>query len=179
MMKEQQRRKQSFFLESKEQQDKEKIHKQQILQRKQNEMNATVTKRSDEINIMYTNIDGIISRKLELEDYLKEKKPQIVFLTQTKLCEEIQTNIENGNYNIWRKDRKDKKGGGVMLMIKSKIKVINVEYGKGKRALISAQMNTRCAESQTIIVAYVAPKTKTWTKEEHEEIEDTLDKRKR
>ena len=27
--------------------------------------------------------------------------------------------------------------------------------------------------------AYVAPKTKTWTKEEHEEIEDTLKKRKR
>ena len=37
-----------------------------------------------------------------------------------------------------------------MLMIKSKIKVINVEYGKGKAALISAQMNTRCAESQQI-----------------------------
>ena len=44
-------------------------------------MNATVTKRSDEIKVMYTNIDGIISRKLELVDYLKEKKPQIVCLT--------------------------------------------------------------------------------------------------
>ena len=54
---------------------------------------------------------------------------------------------------IWRKDRKDKKGGGVMLMIKSKIKVRNVEYAKGKAALISAQIKTRCGESQNIVVA--------------------------
>ena len=63
-----------------------------------------------------------------------------------------------------------------MLIIKSKIKVKNVEYGKGKAELISAQINTGCGESQKKIVAYVLPKTKTWTKEEHEEIiEDTLE----
>ena len=60
----------------------------------------------------------MIARKLELIDYLKEKKPEIVCLTETKLCEDIQTNIENYNHKIWRKDRKDKIGGGVMLMIK-------------------------------------------------------------
>ena len=63
-----------------------------------------------------------------------------------------------------------------MIMIKSKIKIKNVEYGKGKAELISAQINTRCEESQNIVVAYVPPKTKTWTKEEHEEIiEGTLE----
>ena len=31
----------------------------------------------------------------------------------------------------------------MMLMIKSKIKVINVEYGKGKAELISAQIKTK------------------------------------
>ena len=62
-------------------------------------------------------------------------------------------------------------------MIKSKIKVENVEYGKGKAELISAQIKTRYGESQKIVVAYVSPKTKTWTKEEHEEIiEDTLER---
>ena len=34
---------------------------------------------------MYTNIDGIVSRKLELVDYLKEKKQEIVFLTETTI----------------------------------------------------------------------------------------------
>ena len=31
--------------------------------------------KSDQIKVMYTNIDGIITRKPELTDYLKEKKP--------------------------------------------------------------------------------------------------------
>ena len=63
-----------------------------------------------------------------------------------------------------------------MLMIKSKIKIKNVGCGKGKAELISAQINTRCGESQKIIVACVPSKTKTWTKKEHEEIrEDTLE----
>ena len=62
-----------------------------------------------------------------------------------------------------------------MLMLKSKIRVKNVEYGKDKAELISAQINTRYGESQKIVVVYVSPKTKAWTKEEHEEIiEDTL-----
>ena len=38
-------------------------------------MNGAVTKGSDEIRVMYTNIDEIISRKLELLDYLKEREP--------------------------------------------------------------------------------------------------------
>ena len=133
------------------------VHKQQILERKENEINGAVTKGSDEIKVMYTNIDGL-TRKLELIDYLKEKKPEIVCLAETKLCEEIQTNIENDNYNIWRKE--DKKGDGVMLMIKSKIKVKNVEYGKGKAEVISVQIKTRYGESQNIVVAYVPQKQK-------------------
>ena len=34
-------------------------------------MNGTLTKVSDEIKVMYININRIISRKLELVDYLK------------------------------------------------------------------------------------------------------------
>ena len=111
-----QKRKKSF-LESKRQQNNEMIHKQQMLERKVKENNAATTKGSDELKVMYTNIDGIITRKLELVDYLQEKKPEIVCLTETKLCEEIQTNIENNNYNIWRKDKKDKKGGGLIFFL--------------------------------------------------------------
>ena len=37
-----------------------------------------------------------------------------------------------------------------MLMIKSKIKVINVEYGKEKAELISVQIKTKYGESQKI-----------------------------
>ena len=64
----------------------------------------------------------------------------------------------NNNYNIWRKDIKSKKG--VMIMINSRIKVINVEYEKGKTELTSAHIMIRCEETLKIAVAYVCPKTK-------------------
>ena len=48
---------------------------------------------------MYTNIDGILPRKLELTDYLREEKN--IYLEETK-HEDNQTNIENYNHNIWR-----------------------------------------------------------------------------
>ena len=41
-----------------------------------------------------------------------------------------------------------------MIMIKSMIKVINVEYGKGKTELISTQIMTKCGETEKIVVAY-------------------------
>ena len=72
-MKEQQRGKKKF-LESNRQQDNEMVHKQQMLARKEKEKNEALTKGNDEIEVMYTNIIGIIARKLELVDYLKEKK---------------------------------------------------------------------------------------------------------
>ena len=62
------------------------------------------------------------------------------------------------SYNIWRKDRKGKKGGGVMIMIKSKIKVTKVEYGKGKAEVISAQIMANNGETQKIVVVYIPPK---------------------
>ena len=76
---------------------------------------------------MHTNINGIIPRKLELADYLKEKTENVC-LAETKLTETIQINIENNNYNLWRKARKGKIWG-VMLMVKSWMQVINVQYG--------------------------------------------------
>ena len=97
------------------------VHKQEMSERKEKEKNGAITKGSDELKITCTNRDGIVARKLALADYLKEKKHEIVCLAETKLCEDIQTNIKNCNY-IWRKDRKNKQGGGVMLMIKSEIK---------------------------------------------------------
>ena len=61
-----------FFFFFFERQDNEIVHKQQMLERKK-ENNGAVTKVSDEIKLTYTNIDGIIARKLELIDYLKRR----------------------------------------------------------------------------------------------------------
>ena len=42
---------------------------------------------------MYANIDGLIARKLEITNYLKDKKPESVCLAETQLCGDIQINI--------------------------------------------------------------------------------------
>ena len=46
--------------------------------------------------VMYTNIDGILSSVLEVRDYLKESKPDVLCLTETKLKEEIHLSFKEG-----------------------------------------------------------------------------------
>ena len=47
------------------------------VKRKEKEKNTTVTQGTDEIKVMHTNIDGIITRKLELTNYLDEKNNKL------------------------------------------------------------------------------------------------------
>ncbi len=79
---------------------------------------------------MYTNIDGLVSRLLELKDYLKNNKPEVICLTETKPKEEIKLGFAKDGYSTWRRDRKGKGGGGVMILVKEDI-VVEVEYGDG------------------------------------------------
>ena len=59
------------------------VHKDEGLKmKKEAERNVTKEKR-EEFKIMYTNVDGIISRKLELRDYLENKTPNVVCITET------------------------------------------------------------------------------------------------
>ena len=95
---------------------------------------------------MYTNTWNY-SKKTRV-NRLSKGEETINCMPSRNKTEDIQTNIENDNYNIWRKDRKGKKGDGVMIMIESKIYVINVEYGKGKEELISAQIETQYRENK-------------------------------
>ena len=118
------------------------------------------------LKLMYTNIDGVLSSRLELEDYLKEEKPEIVCLTETKLNDETNINFAK-NYNIWRRDRRGKGGGGTMVMIKKELMVDQVLYGEGKAELISVKLKINEKEL-TVIVVYVPPKTGSWTKQEHD-----------
>ena len=84
-------------------------------------------------------------------------------------------------------ERIEKTKKGRMIHIKSRIKGINVEYGKGKAILISAPIITKYGRTKNnscicppnikiknykhkIIVAYVPPKSKNLTKEQHDQI---------
>merc|ERR1711980_60312 len=101
---------------------------------------------------------------------MKEKKPDVVCHTETNLSDDIQVKIDDDTYNVWRKDRKARKGGGVMILMRSNIKVTKVEYGKGKAEVLSVQIKEMNGETHKIVVAYVPPKTRCWTAEDHEEL---------
>ena len=111
------------------------------------------------ISIMYTNVDGIISSILELRDYIRKSKPDVVCLTETKLKEEIQLHFQKEGYNMWRRDRKEKTGGGVLILAKDSINVEEVDYGEGAVELVSIVIRNNDNERRRIIVAYVPPKT--------------------
>uniref|UniRef100_A0A0P4W1H3 Uncharacterized protein n=1 Tax=Scylla olivacea TaxID=85551 RepID=A0A0P4W1H3_SCYOL len=108
------------------------------------------------------------------EDYLKEKNPKVVCLTETKLKEENQIVINN-NYNIWRRDRIGKGGRGVMIMRRKESKTKIVKYGEGKAEIVSVNLEDNNGEILMVITTCVPPKTNSWSKEDYEKIiEDTI-----
>lgn len=125
------------------------------------------------MKIAYTNIDGYITSKLELEDYLRKENPDMMCIVETKLSEEIkiqELEINEGRYKVWRRDRAGRRGGGVMVMIKSHIKVDKVETGKAKAEILKMRVKMGVSKMLNVVVVYVPPKSNTWNREEYDEI---------
>ena len=122
----------------------------------------------DNLRVMYTNIDGVLSSILELRDYLRLNKPDVVCITETKLKEEIHVQFQDEGYNMWRRDRKNKSGGGVAILTKANINVEEVEEGKGMAEVLSIVLKTRKEDRRRIIVTYVPPKTNAWDRNQHQ-----------
>ena len=121
------------------------------------------------LKIMYTNIDGLLSCMLEIKDYLREHRPDVLCLSETKL-KEVQVCFKNEGYNIWRRDRKGKWGGGVLVLTKKDIYVDEVQYGEGMAEVIGITIKISKRVRRKIIVTYVPPKTNVWKMEEHREM---------
>ncbi len=123
------------------------------------------------LKVMYTNIDGLLSGMLELRDYLIEKKPDVVCVTETKLREEVQISFKDQGYNVWRRDRKGKAGGGVLIIVRDNIYIEEIEYGENAAEIASITIRTNGRERRKIIVTYIPPKTNTWGLAEHQEMQ--------
>ncbi len=53
-------------------------------------------------------------------------------LTEIKLYDELEVkNIGQNQYNLWKRSRTYKKGGGVMFLVKKSLKVVEIEHGNG------------------------------------------------
>ena len=66
----------------------------------------------------------------ELKDTIQEKKPDMICITETKLTKESSIEalgLDTRNYNVWRKERTCKEGGGIMIMTKKELTALEIE----------------------------------------------------
>ncbi len=73
-------------------------------------------------------------------------------------------------YNIWRKDRVGKFGGGVGILFPDSLRVKNIENESDKAEVLAVEITTKEDEKITVITAHVAPFTGAWTRTGHEEM---------
>ena len=123
------------------------------------------------LKVIYTNVDGISSKRLEITDMLKEKKPMIFCMVETKVKKEVNLELFGWEgYNILRKDRAHKFGGGVCILVHNSLRVKNIEIESDKAEVLAAEITTMEEEKITVIAAYVPPLTGAWTRTSHEEM---------
>ena len=61
--------------------------------------------------------------------FLRQESPDVVFITETKLSHEcvVSQYIDCASYRVFRKDRVSGTGGGVMIMVKDCLSVIELD----------------------------------------------------
>ena len=120
------------------------------------------------LEITYSNVDGLTSARLEINDYLRIKEPDIMCLVETKFTRETYIQLGYNNYNCWRRDREGKKGGGVMFVVKDDIMVDDINMSEGRAEAIHLRISTSEHKKRDIVVAYVPPKTNAWSEIEYQ-----------
>ena len=134
-----------------------------------------------DLRLIYANVDGISSKRLEIVDLLREKKPMVFCMVETKVRKEINLELFGWEgYNIWRKDRVGRLGGGVCILVHNSLRVKNIEIDSEIAEVLAVEITTKENEKITVITAYVAPYTGAWTRESHERMRretlETLEK---
>ena len=135
---------------------------------------------SNGIQVTYANIDGFLSKRLEFMDYLRNSEPDIMCVVETKLRPEIKLDwFDVRQYKLWRNDRKNKGGGGIMVFTKKDLIVKEVNFSKGNEEVIS-MLITDGKQDINIVTVYIPPKTSAWNYEQyHEVMRNTLNRIKR
>ena len=96
---------------------------------------GTSDEKSSKLKITYTDVDGLLSNMPEIKHYSHIHKPDVFCMVETKLKEKIHIDFQQEGYKIWRRDRKGK-GGGVLIMEQEDIFVEGVQYSDGMAEVI-------------------------------------------
>ena len=119
------------------------------------------------LKVIYANVDGLLSAKLEINDILRDKEPEVMCIVETKLRVDNEVQIGQGKYNLWRRDRTNKAGGGLLIATKKNLIVSNLVMGEDEAEIIKLSISGGRGK-RDLIVTYVPPKTNAWSTEEYQ-----------
>ena len=71
---------------------------------------------------------------------------------------------------MWVKNRNNKQGGGVMILVRKDLKVISVDYGMESAELIVVTVDDNTVHKREFVVCYVPPKTRSWSESEYDKL---------
>lgn len=90
-------------------------------------------------------------KKLELGDWIREKKPDVLCLTETKLESEFDANgFGWKDYNVLRKGREGMFGGGVTIMTDKMVNAKRIYFKNTKVEIVKEHV-----EMLYIVVMYM------------------------
>ena len=115
----------------------------------------------NKINIIAINVNSLISiqRRLEIINFIKIHKPDILLISETKLDKRHKIVIDD--YNIIRKDRdKDNKGGGgtaIIIHKKFKYRIVNIKKKFKTFEITTIEIKLDNNNNKLIVAACYAP----------------------
>ena len=80
-----------------------------------------------------------IDRRDELKNLLKDRTPHVCCVSETWLDENINTPVFKGYTKIYRKDRTDGEGGGIITLVRHDVKTAEVHLNTHQDSIIEAQ----------------------------------------
>ena len=84
-----------------------------------------------------------MSTKLEVKDFLKANDTNILCFVETKLNDAIVNSICDERYNTWRRNRTNKKAGGILIAVKKELEVSKVLIGRGQDEIVNMHLKTK------------------------------------
>ena len=126
------------------------------------ELDKTVTKESEDLMVLNLNIRGLYSKLGNLQyliDNVSKVVPDVVTLSET-WSNKHTPNFEIPGYKIFRQDRKNKKGGGVAILVRNNLQCRELEIPKAidKVEICGVQINTNKCQLGVLSV-YRPPNT--------------------
>lgn len=111
----------------------------------------------DKITIISWNCNGISNKKEELRALVEENHPDVILLQETMLKYGKPFNLSN--YHTYRKDRRNKQGGGVAVLVKKEIMhhPLPPNNEESKAEGIGIEIKRKNNESISIYSTYIPP----------------------